>query len=105
MCVEEVQYLLIADLHVCGDVSVSVQCVSVCVMSVITQDGRSALMYATMWGRTEVVVELVKAGANLNLQTTVCQKCIHVHRYMMYMYMYMHYSIATPTDLLPSALA
>ena len=42
-------------------------------MSVITQVGWSALMYAAGWGRTEVVVELVKAGANLNLQNTVCQ--------------------------------
>ena len=42
-------------------------------MSVITQDGWSALMYAAREGRTEVVVELVKAGANLNLQNTVCQ--------------------------------
>ena len=45
-------------------------------MSVITQDGWSALMYAAWWGRTEVVVELVKAGANLNLQNTVCQYII-----------------------------
>ena len=42
-------------------------------MSVITQDGWSALMYAAIEGRTEVVVELVKAGAYLNLQETVCQ--------------------------------
>ena len=42
-------------------------------MSVIIQDGGSALMYAAIFGRTEVVVELVKAGANLNLQNTVCQ--------------------------------
>ena len=42
-------------------------------MSVITQYGISALIYAAGWGKTEVVVELVKAGANLNLQNTVCQ--------------------------------
>ena len=49
---------------------------SVCVilhMSVITQDGTSALMNAVHYGETEVVVELVKAGANLDLQNTVCQ--------------------------------
>ena len=40
---------------------------------VTTQDGWSALMYASSWGRTEVVVELVTAGANLNLQDKVCQ--------------------------------
>ena len=45
-------------------------------MSVITQYGRSALMLAASEGRTEVVVELVKAGANLNLQTAVCQYII-----------------------------
>ena len=45
-------------------------------MSVITQDGKSTLMYAAIEGRTEVVVELVKAGANLNLQDTVCQYII-----------------------------
>ena len=45
-------------------------------MSVITKDGWSALMYAAIDGRTEIVVELVKAGANLNLQNTVCQYII-----------------------------
>ena len=44
-------------------------------MSVIKQDGWSALMYAASGGITEVVVELVKAGANLNMQNTVCE-CI-----------------------------
>ena len=62
-------------------------------MSVITQDGWSALMYV---GSTEVVVELVKAGANLNLQSTVCQyiiKEIHdVHVYKI-LYMYSHASM------------
>ena len=42
-------------------------------MSVISQDGNSALMQAAYNGRTEIVVELVKAGANLDLQNTVCQ--------------------------------
>ena len=40
--------------------------------SVITQDGGSALMEAASEGRTEVVVELVKARANLDLQDDVC---------------------------------
>ena len=39
-------------------------------MSLITQDGDSALMQAA---NTEVAVELVTAGANLNLQNAVCQ--------------------------------
>ena len=42
-------------------------------MSVITQDGDSALMEAARGGKTEVVVELVKAGANVDLQNKVCQ--------------------------------
>ena len=42
-------------------------------MSVITQDGYSALMLAAMKRETEVVVKLVKAGANVDMQTKVCQ--------------------------------
>ena len=41
-------------------------------MSVITQDGYSALIWAAWEGHTEVVVELVKAKANLDLQNEVC---------------------------------
>ena len=41
-------------------------------MSPITQDGMSALHLAVVMGRTDVVVELVKNGANLNLQDEVC---------------------------------
>ena len=40
--------------------------------SVITQDGESALISAVRRGRTKVVVELVKARANLDLQDKVC---------------------------------
>ena len=40
-------------------------------MSVVTQDGDSALMMAAENGHTGVVVELVKAGANLDLQNKV----------------------------------
>ena len=36
------------------------------------QGGRSALMEAARGGYTEVVVELVKARANLDLQDKVC---------------------------------
>lgn len=39
---------------------------------VITQKGGSALMYAANWGRTEAITQLVKAGANLDLQDKVC---------------------------------
>ena len=48
-------------------------------MSVITQNGYSALMRAAYRGRTEVVVELVKAGALLDLQNTVCPYPIMIH--------------------------
>ena len=42
-------------------------------MSVITQGGESALMLAARGGETESIVELVKAGANVDMQNTVCQ--------------------------------
>ena len=41
-------------------------------MSVIIQYGDFALYWAASKGRTEVVQQLVKAGANLNLQNKVC---------------------------------
>ena len=41
-------------------------------MSIITQDGTTALQVAAGNGKTDVVVELVKNGANLNLQNEVC---------------------------------
>ena len=43
--------------------------------SVITQSGQTALMEAARWGYTEVIVELVKAKANLDLQ----DKYVHKH--------------------------
>ena len=48
-------------------------------MSVITQDGYSALMAAAGLGKTETVVELVKAGANVDMQNEVCQYIYVVH--------------------------
>ena len=42
-------------------------------MSVITQNGWSALLWAVYNGNTEVIQQLVKAGANLDLQDEVCQ--------------------------------
>ena len=43
-------------------------------MSVIThvQDGESPLMVAAETGKTDVVVDLLRAGANINLQDKVC---------------------------------
>ena len=38
---------------------------------VMIQDGKTALMIAAEFGGTEVVVELAKAGADLNLQDRV----------------------------------
>ena len=44
-------------------------------MSVITQDGESALMMAVRrWGGTEVFSLLLKAGANTDLQNKVYLK-------------------------------
>ena len=42
-------------------------------MSVMTQDGDTALMGAASQGKTEVVSLLLKAGANIHLQNKVCQ--------------------------------
>ena len=42
-------------------------------MSVITQYGYSPLILAAEWGRTGAINELIKAGANLDLQDEVCQ--------------------------------
>ena len=41
-------------------------------MSIITQDGDTALMVASQNGMTEVVTQLVKAGSALDLQDIVC---------------------------------
>ena len=41
-------------------------------LSVITQDGDSALILASGPCGTEAVVELVKKGANVNLWNNVC---------------------------------
>ena len=47
-------------------------------MSVITQCGQSALMWAVGKGKTEVISELLKAGANVDIQNKVCHDCILV---------------------------
>ena len=51
---------LVCDEPFCEVISVSLH------MSVITQDGDSALIMAARWCRTEVVQLLVKAGATLD---------------------------------------
>ena len=47
-------------------------------MSVITQRGWSALMWAAMNGYTETAAELMKAGVDMNLQNDVCLNIVHV---------------------------
>ena len=47
-------------------------------MSIITQDGETALMGAAWRGYTEIVDVLVKAGANKDLQDKVCHKLITI---------------------------
>ena len=42
-------------------------------MSIFSQEGLSALMYAAEKGHTEVVTQLLEAGANIDLQTTKVQ--------------------------------
>ena len=52
-------------------------------MSVITQDGESALMMAASEGRTEVVSLLLEAGANIHLQNKVwLENDLHVMEHM-----------------------
>ena len=59
---------LVCDEPFCEFISVSLN------MSVITQDGDSALMMAARWGRTEVISLLLEAGANTDKQNQVqCQ--------------------------------
>ena len=41
-------------------------------LSVTAQGGDTALMLAARLGKTDVVVELVRGGANLDLQDEVC---------------------------------
>ena len=53
-------------------------------MSVITQLGVSALMWAAKAGRTEVVVELVKAGANVDLQNVSYVNTFVIHNVQLY---------------------
>ena len=45
-------------------------------LSVITQDGNTALILASGHCGSEAVVELVKAGAVVNLQNNVCWCCV-----------------------------
>ena len=59
----------------------------------ITQWGWSALMRAAWKGKTEAVVELVKAGANVDMQNAV-RACtymyiVYIHVQTQYMYVYM----------------
>ena len=58
---------LVCDEPFCEVISVSLH------MSVITQNGESALMMAVREGMNEVVSQLLKAGANTDLQNEVCQ--------------------------------
>ena len=50
--------------------------VSIGCISVITQYGDTALNLALGQCGTEAVVELVKAGADVNLQNNVCWCCV-----------------------------
>ena len=60
-----------------------------CYTCMSSQDGDSALMEAASENETEVVVKLIEAGANLNLQNEVQRLCTFTTymyiRYMIYM--------------------
>ena len=69
--------------------------VSVCILHILATHvcyhGWSALMLAAGWSKTEVVVGLVKARANVDMQDNVCQYIYVVHDVRkLYMYMYIH---------------
>ena len=67
------------------------QCVCHTTHVCITQDGWSALMKAAQKGKTEAVVELVKAGANVDMQTKVCQYIYVVHDvHKLHVYIHVH---------------
>ena len=53
-------------------------------MSVITQWGDSALMEAARVGKTEVVVELVKAGTNMDIQNEVCSYIMSIRTFVVH---------------------
>ena len=53
---------------------VSIRCIDR--LYVITQDGDTALILASGPCGTKAVVELVKAGADVNLQNNVCWCCV-----------------------------
>ena len=50
-------------------------------MFFVTQDGDSALMTAAENGHTDVVMELVKAGANKDLQNVMKNVDVVLHRH------------------------
>ena len=58
----------------------------------ITQGGWSALMRAAWKGKTEAVVELVKAGANVDMQNEV-RTCTYMYIVYMYKRIYMYVCI------------
>ena len=63
-------------------------------MSVITQDGYSALILAARLRYTKVVMELLKAKANMDLPDEVCSR-LTVASHCIYMYMYMYILLHT----------
>ena len=60
-------------------------------MSVITQRGDSALIRAAINGQTEVVVELMKAKANLDIQNEVLSRLtVTIHCICTFVYIHVH---------------
>ena len=82
-------------------VELQYQCVCVILyMSVITQNKWSALTEAAWEGKAEVVVELGKAGANVDMQNEVCQY-MYIYMYVVhdvqctYIHVYVHVHVCT----------
>ena len=78
--------------------------ISACVIlhiSVITKAGWSALIWAAGSGKTEVIPELVKAGANVDMKNIVCQYqyCVHVHVFTIKVYSQYEVILAVNVDV------
>ena len=55
-------------------------------MSILIQEGNTALHDAAYWGRTETVDHLVSAGANVNITNNVSQ-------YVVFMYVLNYFNL------------
>ena len=65
-----------ADIHIQNKVCLHLTLILHLIYIFITQDGDTVLILASGQCGTEAVVELLKAGAKVNLQNNVCWCCV-----------------------------